>query len=324
MRVAITGGTGFVGSHLAAALAAAGHEVVLLARGVDQRPRAREVAALPGVKVVEGGISDVEALRRAFAGCDAVAHCAGINREIGPQTYAVVHVRGTENVASAADAAGVRRLALVSFLRARPDSGSDYHDSKWAAEETVRASGLDWTVVKPGMMFGTGDHMLDHLSRALHTFPVYVGMGERRARPLAVQDAVKVLQAALVEGRLTRRTVALTGPTELRLDDAARMVARVIGKRRLFVVAPTFVHRMVATLAELVMVEPLIARAQVAMFEDGLVEAACAPDTLPPDLEPSTPFEEQSIRAGLPEPGGFGLRDLRLFSRRPRRSLWRS
>ena len=135
------------------------------------------------------GTNDAVGLTRAFAGCDAVAHCAGINREIGPQTYKAVHVGGTANVVSAAEAAGVSRLAFVSFLRARPACGSPYHESKWAAEELVHASSCEWTVLKPGMMFGRGDHMLDHLSHALYTFPFFVGVGPRRVRPLAVQDS---------------------------------------------------------------------------------------------------------------------------------------
>src|SRR6266542_524616 len=139
MKVAVTGGTGFVGGHLAAALSARGHHVVLLARGVDRRPWVSAVLELPGVELVRAG-----------------------------------------------EHAGVRRLALLSFLRARPDCGSAYHESKRAAEELVRASRLEWTVLKPGMIFGRGDHMLDHLSHALHTFPVFVGLGQGRVRPLAV------------------------------------------------------------------------------------------------------------------------------------------
>lgn len=150
MRIAITGGTGFVGGHLAAALSESGHEVVLTARGVDQRPWAREVRALPGVSLVRAGLDDPGRLAEAFAGCAAVAHCAGINREIGPATYQAVHVDGTRNVVQAAESAGVARLTIAGFVRARPGTGSGYHDSKWEAEEIVRRSSLDWTVLKPG------------------------------------------------------------------------------------------------------------------------------------------------------------------------------
>jgi NADH dehydrogenase len=62
-----------------------------------------------------------------------VAHCAGINREIGDQTGKRVHIEGTTNVIEAAKRAGVRKLIMLSFLRARPDCGSPYHESTWAA-----------------------------------------------------------------------------------------------------------------------------------------------------------------------------------------------
>src|SRR5262245_46662804 len=173
--IAVTGGTGFVGRHVAEELVDRGYDVVLVARGVDHRDLS--VTDRPGVEWVRGGVGDLAALERAFAGVDAVIHCAGINREIGRQTYAAVHVEGTRNVVDAARAAGVRKIAMLSFVRARPDCGSGYHESKWAAEEIVRASGLDFTIAKAGMIFGRGDHMLDHLSHALHTFPFFLRVG---------------------------------------------------------------------------------------------------------------------------------------------------
>src|SRR5262249_14969577 len=110
MRIAITGGTGFVGRHLARALAAGGPAVVLVARGRDQRDEG--VRSLPGVTLVPASVADPAALARAFEGCDAVAHCAGINREIGTQTYQAVHVGGTHHVVAAAARAGVQKVVL--------------------------------------------------------------------------------------------------------------------------------------------------------------------------------------------------------------------
>jgi NADH dehydrogenase len=314
MRVAITGGTGFVGGHLAAALSAGGHEAVVLARGVDRRPWAQAVLSLPGVSLVQVGVGDERGLVEAFEACDAIAHCAGINRQWGSQTYDAVHIRGTMNVVRAAEEAGVRRLAMVSFLRARPGCGSEYHESKWAAEEIVRESHLEWTVLKPGMMFGRGDHMLDHLSHALSTFPVFLGIGPLRVKPLAVEDAVDVLIAVLIDGRLPCQTVGLVGPTEIGFDDAARLVADVIGKRRPFVRAPLVFHHFLARAAERAMTVPLIARAQVQILKEEVIEPILAPDLLPDDLRPSTPFDGTSIRAGLPDPGPFRLADIRWLS----------
>jgi NADH dehydrogenase len=307
MRIAITGGTGFIGAHLATKLAGEGHEIVIVSRGEHQEQPAENfehvVSSLSGVKV----------LTEAFAGCDAVAHCAGINRETGTQTFHRVHVDGTRNVVKAAREAHVKKILLMSFLRARPNCVSPYHDSKWAAEEIVRASGLDYTIIRAGLVYGQGDHMLDHLSHALYTFPFFalVGFKEKAIRPLAIEDLVTVQRAALIEKRLSHSTVALTGAEELYLSEAVRRVARVIGKKIPMLPAPVWFHRLLAGFWELTMRVPLAARAQVQILSEGIVAPALTCDPLPADLSPRLSFTDEQIRKGLPAPGPFTLHDLR-------------
>jgi len=309
VKIAITGGTGFVGSHLASHLAKRGHELVLLARGVHRATNDR----LSGARYVASDLSDPAALRETFRGCEAVAHCAGINREIGEQTYSRVHVKATRNVVQAAEKAGARKILLMSFLGARPNCGSPYHESKWAAEEIVRASRLDFTVIKAGMVYGRGDHMLDHLSHSLHTVPVFatVGFRQKPIRPLAVEELVHLLQAGLVEERLSRKTVAVTGAEELFLSDAARRVGKVIDRRPFIFPAPVWFHYCLAELFEMTMNVPLVAKAQVRILSEGVVDPVTPCDPIPADLVPARRFTEEQIRSGLPEPGPFGLRDLR-------------
>src|SRR6185436_3451491 len=103
MKIAITGARGFIGSHLANRLSSEGHELVLIARRQGEK---QTTACASPVKVVTSDLSDTTILTDAFAGCDAVAHCAGINREIGKQTYERVHAQATRNVVAAAQAAG--------------------------------------------------------------------------------------------------------------------------------------------------------------------------------------------------------------------------
>jgi len=296
--IAVTGATGFVGGHLTRRLEAGGHRVVAISRrtGFDL------------------GSPDVAALAAVLAGCDAVVHCAGINREIGSQTYDAIHVRGTQALVEAARSAGVGHISVLSFLRARPDGPTAYHRTKWAAEAIVRDSGIPYSVLKAGVIHGRGDHMLDHLSHALSSFPVFglVGLGDHAVRPVAVDDVARILEAAATgDERLRNRTVSVLGPEELSLADAVRRVADTIGRRPVYVRLPVVAHLALAHACEAVMRVPLISIAQVHILEEGVVEAAPAADDLPLDLVPQTPFTTDVIRAGLPDAGPFGCRDLR-------------
>ena len=313
MRIAITGGTGFVGRNVARQLLARGHEVVLISRGVDPRGEIVGGPENQRVRVVRIGLDDEEKLGNALAGCDGVAHCAGINRELGRQTYATVHVGGTQNLVNASRRAGVRKVALMSFIRARPDCGSPYHESKFAAEEIVRASGLDYTILKAGVIYGQGDHMLDHLSHAFHTFPVFalVGFADRPVRPTAVADVARIIVASLVDGRLSRETMAVVGPEEMTLAEAVRRVARVVGRRPLMFRMPVWFHRGFAWVCEGTMRVPLVSTAQVRMLAEGLTEPLPPTPFVSRDLAPATPFTDEQIRAGLPEPRPFTSADLR-------------
>lgn len=294
MRVAITGGTGFVGRNVAARLGAA----------------AVPVSRRTGVE-----IDDVDALAAAFAGCDVVVHCAGINRELGAQTFDRVHVSGTAAVVEAARRAGVGRIVMISFLRARPDCGSAYHETRWVAEELVRFSGLAHTVLKFGMIYGPGDHMVDHVTRAVRSWPVFgtVGYRDRFVRPVPIDDAVDVICAA-VEGRVPMPTAAVMGAERLTLREAVGRIARVAERRPLFVPLPVWAIHALAWLTEAVMVVPLVAKAQARMLAEGVDEAAPPTPELPEALRPHRPFTDDRIRAALPD-GRFGVDDLRFLRR---------
>lgn len=276
----------------------------------------RTLEGLGDAEFLSASVADRDALREAFGGCDAVAHLAGINLERGNQTYESVHVEGTRNAVEAAEEVGAEKFVVASFLRARPDCGWGYHESKWRKEEIVRNSGLDYTVLKPGVTYGEGDHLLTHISRALKTFPVFglVGFDPVWVRPLAVEDLVDVMMASLVDDRLSGATVAVVGPEEITGRTTVERIGDAIGVEPRFVRLPIWFHRAFAWTQERVMRTPVVSLAQVRILSEDVVEPAprevCEP--LPEDLEPEQEFSVERIREGLGDVRRYGLRDMRL------------
>jgi len=149
MKIALTGGTGFVGSHFLDAAVAAGHEVAALTR----RPQEERA----GVRWVEGALDDGDSLRRLVMGSQAVVHVAGVINARDPEQFERGNVDGTLAMLAASTAAGVTRFVHVSSLAAREPKLSRYGASKAGAEELVRGSGLDWAIVRPPAVYGPGD-----------------------------------------------------------------------------------------------------------------------------------------------------------------------
>ena len=158
MTIAVTGATGFVGQALLDAAAAEGIEVRALAR--------REQPERTGVKWYSGDLANPKALARLVRGTEAVIHVAGVLTAPQPADFEAGNVTGTMAVVEAALASGVPRLIFVSSLSAREPQLSLYGASKARAETVVKASGLDWTIVRPPAVYGPRDRDMFELFRA--------------------------------------------------------------------------------------------------------------------------------------------------------------
>jgi uncharacterized protein YbjT (DUF2867 family) len=147
--LAVTGGTGFVGSHLLRLAVAEGYDVRALTRG--WKPPEDEIAW------VDGALDRPDTLVKLAAGADAVIHVAGAINARSRADFEAVNAGGTANMIDAARKAGVRRFVHVSSLAAREPELSDYGWSKARSERLVAASGLQWTIVRPPAIYGPGD-----------------------------------------------------------------------------------------------------------------------------------------------------------------------
>jgi len=217
--ILITGGTGFVGSHLIARLIAAGEKV---------RALARARADLPGAELARGDVRDLSAVVEAARGCDAVVHLVGIIRERGEMTFRRVHVDGTRTVVQACQEVGISRLLHMSALGARPAARSSYHRTKWEAEELVRASGLAATIFRPSVIFGPRGGFLAEIRRLLHRGPVIpiIGDGMSLLQPIWIEDVVSCFASALTMPETGGQTYELGGPETFGFEQLVDLAAR--------------------------------------------------------------------------------------------------
>ncbi len=149
MKLAITGGTGFVGSRLIEAAVANGHQISALTR--------RPMPARANVDWVSGSLEQPDVLDRLVAGADAVIHVAGVISGRSAADFDRANVDGTQAMIDAAKKAGVKRFVHVSSIAAREPELSLYGASKGKSEELVANSGLPFAIVRPPAVYGPGD-----------------------------------------------------------------------------------------------------------------------------------------------------------------------
>jgi uncharacterized protein YbjT (DUF2867 family) len=186
MKVAITGGTGFVGQALLNLALAEGHEVAALTR--------RKQPARDGVSWVSGDLADKAALEALAHHADVLIHVAGVVNAHDRAGFEQGNVEGTLNVVEAAKAAGAARLVCVSSLSAREPGLSDYGASKARAEKLVKASGLDWTIVRPPAIYGPRDTDWLELFK-MSRFGFVPVPNEGRVSMIHVEDLARLLLA---------------------------------------------------------------------------------------------------------------------------------
>lgn len=189
MTIAVTGATGFVGQALLDRAAKAGLEVRALTRR-EQDPRS-------GVEWVRGDLDDRAALKRLCQGAEAVIHVAGVVNAPDADGFERGNVTGTLNVIEAARRAGVPRLVHVSSLSAREPDLSIYGASKARAEKLVRASGIDWTIVRPPGIYGPRDTEYFEMFRLARWGILPVPPRDGRSSLIHVDDLARLLLALL-------------------------------------------------------------------------------------------------------------------------------
>lgn len=292
--IVVTGGTGFVGREICRRLAAQGVPVRAVARHAPAQPLPQGVSFFPA------DVTRAISLREAMDGAKAVIHTVGIIREKGAATFDRMHCHATAETVSAAHRARVPRFILVSALGARPTSSSRYQQTKAAAEEIVRQSGLAFTILRPSVVYGPGDQFTNFLAQWMRPpfswltggFLGIPGGDSVNLCPASVGEVAEAVVRSLGQERALGQTFDLAGPS-VSLKELALAIARAMGLRPTWVEQPPDVFaamapwlwltaskpvlhpiplplcRIAAAVAERLLPNPPLTTDQVVMLEEG-------------------------------------------------------
>jgi uncharacterized protein YbjT (DUF2867 family) len=240
--IAVTGGTGFVGSHFVEHALAQGHQL----RALTRRPQPERA----GITWIEGALDKPDSLAALVQGADAVLHIAGVINAPDRAGFAAGNIDGTRALIAATEAAGIRRFVQVSSLTAREPDLSLYGWSKAEADKLLIASNLDWTIVRPPAIFGPRDQEMLELFKLAkrHVMPLPPAGG--RMSVIAVGELIRLLLALPTSNALIREIVEPDdgAPDGWDHRDFARAIGTAMGSKVLPLPLPRLVLDGIAAL----------------------------------------------------------------------------
>jgi NADH dehydrogenase len=277
MRVAVIGGTGFVGNYLIDALSAAGHDLSVLVRPGSE-------SKLPKSSIwrrVSGEIGDSTAVEAVIEGCNAVVYCIGILKEIPKEgvTFEALQYQGVVRAVDAAQQAGARRFLLMSANGVKVP-GTAYQETKKRAEDYLLASQLDGTVFRPSVIFGDPRGQMEIATQLLRDvialpFPAAgfinsdaATQGQIMMSPVHVEDVALAFVRALADDATIGMTYELGGPDEISWIEMIAKVAAATGRKKWIVKMPVRVMKFSAMLFDWLPFFP-VTRDQLVMLEEG-------------------------------------------------------
>ena len=305
-RILVLGGTGFVGRHLCRELARLQYRVT-----VPTRSKAQTVQSLRYLDVVQADVHDEPALARLIPGHDAVVNLVAILHGNSFE-FERTHVELVKKIARACVESGVLRLVHVSALGAAKDAPSMYQRSKAAGEAVLQGSQLDWTVLRPSVIFGEGDKFLTLFARLQEALPIMPLAGANTLfQPVWVGDVVNAIVQCLQRDDTARRTYELCGPERLTLRQLVKLAGSLSGHPRPVVGLPAALARLQAFLMELAPGQPLMSRDNLDSMRLDNVASGQLPGLRALGIQASAlePIAAQYLRSGQSTQGLLGLRN---------------
>lgn len=244
--ILVTGASGCIGRAVVERLVAAGHGVKVLWHWNHEHPAPKRVT------IFGGDVRQPDTLRAAITedgSVDTVIHLASIRRASGGQSLDDVNALGAQNVVQACRDHGIGRLVTVSCLGAEIRSPYPFQSSIGKAEEIVRSSGLNFTVLKSAVVYGEGDWLTSWINGIARSLPAVMPAphnGLSKLQPIWVGDVAACVARSLTTRSTFRQVVPIGGPASMRLDEVIETTLRATGRRRRILRLPTSMTRQAA------------------------------------------------------------------------------
>ncbi|SRR5579875_99436 len=267
--ICVTGSTGYIGRHLVRRLVEQGERPRCLVRDPQKAARLLPVQQ---AEMVQGDTTQPASLVEALKGVDTVVHAAFItaDKKEGPgNRYVATNVQGTANLIRAAEEAGVGRVVEMSGLGTRPDKPGSYMQGRYLAEQMLKESKLDWTIIQPSVLFGKDAPFIKGLVDLIQTSPIVplIGGGTMMFQPIYVEDVVRVVLRVLAEPESSRRkTFTIGGPEYYSFTQMIDTLLHALHKTRLKAPAPRPLVGIGAAVMETVLPKPPLTKAAMTLF----------------------------------------------------------
>ena len=268
MRVSVTGATGFVGRHLVERLLQDSHEVTIVANR-----RSGKNLFSDRVKYARASVHNAHDLQAAFSDCQVVFHLVGIIAETRKKTFETTVKQGTQNVISACQQNNVETIIYLSAMGTSAEAESKYFRTKWAAEQFVKNSGLNWTIFRPSIIYGRSDGFLAMMSKIIKLSPFVpiFGDGKYKLQPVYIGDLVEAMARSLAIKECRGETIEIGGALPLEYVEIINSIKKALKKKRMNLFIPMAVIKPVAVLLEKILKPSPLTTDQLIMLELGSV-----------------------------------------------------
>lgn len=253
VRILLTGANGFIGGQLRAGLRARGHEVVAAVR--DPAALCQKLPGIEAIAVDFNRDTSIENWRPRLEGIDAVVNCAGVLHGGRGQDIEAIHAVTPIALFDACVTTGVRRVVQISAISADTEAGTEYALTKKRADDHLRSLPLDWTVLRPSLVYGDGSYGGTSALRGLAGLPLavpLVGDGTMAFRPLHIEDLVETVARVLEGDCFARRTLEPVGPEIVTLREIVASYRAWLGlKPAVEIPIPLPIMKLAARLADM-------------------------------------------------------------------------